>query len=139
EKHSAKLLWMPPYWEPGLSGFNVKRRAPGKEWATLNERPILPTLFADDMDTRTNDPALRKSLRKQLASVEKSIADQVRPLDEVIQQLGKSERMDYRKGAARAKYSQALMFGFAFQDERIPRGDAFEYALFGVNRDGSES
>ena len=64
DKDTVKLLWAPYEWRPEFQGFNVKRRVQGGTWKTLNSRPILPTYFPEDIDTRTNDPALREELRK---------------------------------------------------------------------------
>lgn len=139
EPDAAKLLWIPPNWPENQKGFFVKRRAPGGRWSTLNGGTLLPTLYKEDMDTRTNSASLRKELRSLLASLQNNIADKIRPLDEVLQQLATQQGFGYRRGAIRAKYSQALLFGFGYQDSKIPKGDVFEYGLFTMSIDGTES
>ena len=117
DKDTVKLLWAPHEWLPEFQGFNVKRRVPGGTWKTLNVRPILPTYFPEDIDTRTNDPALREELRKFHQRVSKS--EPPRALPAVL-----SDFADYSKYQAYSKYRsrrdavlgayrQALLFGFA--------------------------
>lgn len=139
EPNAAKLLWIPPRWPENQKGYFVKRREPGRRWSTLNGVTLQPTLYKEDMDLRTNSPELRKELRALLASVQNQIADKIRPLEEVLQQLSTQQGFGYRRGAIRAKYSQALLFGFGYQDSKIPKGDVFEYGLFTMSTDGTES
>jgi len=136
--HEARLMWMPPSWPAGLKGFNVKRREPGGRWKTLNRGTILPTLFDEDMRSRTNDKHMRESLRWLREGRAGSIVEQPRPLDEVLQQLGTLSGYAKRQAAVLITFERALLFGFGYQDSKIPQGDTFEYGLFGVARDGTE-
>ena len=117
DKDTVKLLWAPYEWLPEVQGFNVKRRVPGGTWKTLNVRPILPTYFPEDIDTRTNDPALREELRKFHQRVSKS--EPPRALPAVLSDFADySKYQGYskyrsRRDAVLGAYRQALLFGFA--------------------------
>lgn len=136
--HDARLMWSPPSWPSDLQGFNVKRRAPGGKWKKLNRATILPTLSDEDIDSRTNDKRMRFSLRTALTTEKDAIAERGRSLDEVLQWLGTPEGYATRQRTVLSTFYQALLFGFGYQDSKMPRGNTFEYGLFGVARDGSE-
>jgi TonB family protein len=142
DKDTVKLLWAPNEWLPEVQGFNVKRRVPGGTWKTLNSRPILPTYFPEDIDSRTNDPALREELRKFHQRV--STSEPPQALSAVLTEFADySKYQGYSKYRARrdavlGAYRQALLFGFAYQDANVPKGETYEYALYPVMSDGAE-
>lgn len=138
DKDTVKLLWTPPQWFPELSGFNVKRRVPAGAWVTLNTRPILPTVYEADIDSRTNDPALREELRTFRAKVRTSIPLEEKPLEQVLRELGESERYERTLDPVKGDYKLALILGFAYQDAAVPKGNTYEYGLFAIARDGTE-
>jgi TonB family protein len=143
DKDTVKLLWAPYEWLPDVQGFNVKRRVPGGTWKTLNSRPILPTYFPEDIETRTNDPALREELRKFHQRVSES--EPPKALPAVLSEFADySKYQGYskyrsRRDAVLGAYRQALLFGFAYQDAKVPEGGTYEYALYPVMSDGTES
>src|SRR5688500_350553 len=139
DKDTVKLLWEPREWPPEQIGFNVKRRAPGGEWQVLSIRPIVPTLYPEDMDTRTHDPVLREELKQRQQYIVKYAPEMVIPLDDQVKQFAERKRLDDRIQGALIDYNQALVYGFAYQDMKVPKGEIYEYALFSALRGGKES
>jgi TonB family protein len=136
DKDTIKLLWAPYEWLPDVQGFNVKRRVPGGTWKTLNVRPILPTYFPEDIDTRTNDLALHEELRKFHQRV--SASEPPEALSAVLTEFADYRKYQSTRDSVLGAYRQALLFGFAYQDTNVPKGGTYEYALYAVRNDGTE-
>ncbi len=136
DKDTVKLLWAPHEWSREVQGFNVKRRVPGGTWQTLNSRPILPTYFPEDIETRTNDAALREELRKFHERV--AASQPPKPLPTVLSELTNQDKYRDTRDTVLGAYRQALLFGFAYQDANVPKGLHYEYALYPVMSGGVE-
>lgn len=137
DRDSVKLLWMPNHWPKGLTGFNVKRRADGGEWVQLNNGVMSPTVREDDLLTRTNDPALIERLKKKRLEMlaERNFSDV--PFEKLLKDtLEDSTGIKFLKFVLGQTYEGALIQGFAYQDNTVPKAGTYEYGLFLVR--GSE-
>src|SRR5688500_11217257 len=136
DRDTVRMVWLPRAWPTDIRGFNVKRRVPGGAWEKLNPAPIAPTLYEADMDTRTNDPALREKLKARRTDRIRSSASREEPFETVMSTtLGKPDRLESLVGDARARFEIALFHGFAYQDSGIPQQPKYEYGLFPVRLD----
>lgn len=134
DRDMAKLLWLPNNWPAGVDGFNVRRRAAGGEWQTLNSAPINPTVYEADLATRTNDPAVLERLRASRTALLAKKRIREMPLEQM-----RSEFLEDKTGIKMTKFmvaqsfDAALIQGFAYLDAKVPKAVDYEYALFTVS------
>lgn len=139
DRDTVRMVWLPREWPADTRGFNVKRRVPGGAWEKLNPAPIAPTLYEADMDTRTNDPALRQKLKARRNDRIRSTASREESFETLMSTtLSKPDQLENLVDDARARFEIALFHGFAYQDSGIPKQPKYEYGLFPVPLDGSE-
>ena len=140
----VRLYWSLRDWPVDLKGFNLKRKdvdQSSTNWQKLNRSLLIPS-SNKDKDFANQGLSAERVIDIQKAYTELDRNGEVNPISgedmvNLLKSIGGPLAGD--RIAMSSNFNIALIYGFAFVDEKADVNGRYSYGLFTVSDDGSES